>query len=54
MSPTSVGGTCCEHAPDAVLVALPFIAFLLYVLGEPKIGVIVPVVSVLGVVAVPE
>lgn len=35
----------------ALLVALPFIAFLLYVVGEPKIGLVVPVLSLLGVIS---
>lgn len=35
----------------ALLVALPFLAFLLYLRGDPIIGVAIPVVSVLGVVA---
>ncbi|MFD4957825.1 hypothetical protein [Microbacterium sp. NPDC058389] len=35
----------------ALLVALPFIAFLLYMLGEPKVAIVVPALSVLGVIA---
>lgn len=35
----------------ALLVALPFLAFLLYLRGDPLIGAVIPVVSILGVVA---